>query len=493
MAGIKFAVVILIVITCLDVSSLFAIENPNTPIIYSNGSGKIEVFWFYPGLHEDTLGNTSHNPNILLSPGSQDVQNAVFTRFEVYPPVFVEEESCFLRGGAYETIDSEGFFPPVRMALKCRDKSGIWIDRAYEFKRLHSSQADGAMIVLKTDTAIKEYFEIWPVFKLSPGYPQSPYFGGYEGDCYLEQYVCAMADSNYVMKSVEGTFISGVTLRSWCGTEISVKSDLRFNLLFGNDSLSIDSKSEILGSAGVDSLRLAIDPAHAGFIAIKVEVNDESSISPSVPYHPNRKAPLEFQYSQADLLYTIGDSHLGEFQIRNVGSEPLDISLYYDERTYTFSPGSLTIQPGALAAISAYYKQQSLPEAERNSFIILDCGEEHYPVRYEFKVSEGIPTAIDEDHSMVVPCLFEVSPAFPNPFNSSVRFGIVSESVGQVDVSIFNLLGQEVMAYGLPVSGSESVAWDGKDFSGEECATGFYLFRFRQGDISIVRKALLIK
>ena len=83
----------------------------------------------------------------------------------------------------------------------------------------------------------------------------------------------------------------------------------------------------------------------------------------------------------------------------------------------------------------------------------------------------------------------------PNPFNPETEIRFRIPETRDVTLKIYNLLGQEIrtLSNGTITPGEHTVRWDGWDDSGQEVASGVYLYRLRAGDFSAVRKLILIK
>ncbi|MBU0711531.1 T9SS type A sorting domain-containing protein [bacterium] len=122
-----------------------------------------------------------------------------------------------------------------------------------------------------------------------------------------------------------------------------------------------------------------------------------------------------------------------------------------------------------------------------------------------FSVSEGIGT-VDEPYDFIanyyvnsiigtIPEKFELLTNYPNPFNSStsIRFSI-SENA-DVQLSIFNMNGERiiVLANERKSAGDYIVPWNGKDNSGNNCATGEYIIQMMNDNEQYLRKVMLIK
>ena len=83
---------------------------------------------------------------------------------------------------------------------------------------------------------------------------------------------------------------------------------------------------------------------------------------------------------------------------------------------------------------------------------------------------------------------------YPNPFNPTTTIQYSLQQAGQVRLSIYNILGQElrtlVDAFQSP--GVHHVEWDGTDFTGQRAAPGIYLYRLQAGDQVRLQKLMLI-
>lgn len=93
------------------------------------------------------------------------------------------------------------------------------------------------------------------------------------------------------------------------------------------------------------------------------------------------------------------------------------------------------------------------------------------------------------------PFLFELSENFPNPFNPVTTITYRLEESGDIDISVFNLMGQKVrtLVRGRVESGRHVVIWNGRDDEGRLVSSGVYLYRLHGERHSITRKMMLLK
>ena len=105
-------------------------------------------------------------------------------------------------------------------------------------------------------------------------------------------------------------------------------------------------------------------------------------------------------------------------------------------------------------------------------------------------------TAIEGD-VFVVPDVLVLEQNYPNPFNHStiIRFALLESE--EVELSVFNLAGQQVatLVDGVQEAGTYTLRWDGRNDEGWKLASGVYLSRLRTGDGPQVatRKLLLLR
>ena len=113
----------------------------------------------------------------------------------------------------------------------------------------------------------------------------------------------------------------------------------------------------------------------------------------------------------------------------------------------------------------------------------------------EEEVVETVETAVEMSDQASVPQAFSLAQNAPNPFNSNtvIRFALPQPS--QVELTIYNLLGQPVavLVQGPRAAGTFSVRWDGRDQAGQAVTSGGVPHQLRAGEYTEVRKLLLLR
>jgi hypothetical protein len=99
------------------------------------------------------------------------------------------------------------------------------------------------------------------------------------------------------------------------------------------------------------------------------------------------------------------------------------------------------------------------------------------------------PTAIGSK-DLVQPSKFALHQNFPNPFNPTTNIRFVLPQAGQVKLSVFNVLGQEVavLVNETKAGGTHEVTFDAAQFS-----SGVYYYRISSDAGVITKKMMVIK
>jgi len=119
------------------------------------------------------------------------------------------------------------------------------------------------------------------------------------------------------------------------------------------------------------------------------------------------------------------------------------------------------------------------------------------------KGTPGLVTAVGEDEDASgaiegqrVPTTYTLSQNVPNPFNPETIINFELPEVAEIRLSVTNLAGQEVrvLVQGVHQPGQYRVVWDGRDTTGQDVASGVYLYRLEvvgRGIVETKRMALV--
>jgi len=102
----------------------------------------------------------------------------------------------------------------------------------------------------------------------------------------------------------------------------------------------------------------------------------------------------------------------------------------------------------------------------------------------------GFIGAAGAEDEFVTPVSFELGAAYPNPFNPSTSFEYRVASAGDVNITVFNALGQEVatLVEGNKAAGTYMVNWDASSL-----ASGVYFYSMTAPGFKSTQKMLLLK
>lgn len=104
-------------------------------------------------------------------------------------------------------------------------------------------------------------------------------------------------------------------------------------------------------------------------------------------------------------------------------------------------------------------------------------------------------SAAPDDQHPSLPASYSLSQNFPNPFNASTEISYTLSRRSHVNISIYNVLGQnirELVDAGIE-AGKHAVIWDGNDYNGRPAPSGIYFYEIRSDDFRETRKMVLMK
>lgn len=103
------------------------------------------------------------------------------------------------------------------------------------------------------------------------------------------------------------------------------------------------------------------------------------------------------------------------------------------------------------------------------------------------------PTAVETEET--TPMTFHLYENYPNPFNPSTKVVFDLPKTEQVNVAVYNILGQKVrvLASKKFTAGKHALRWDGKDDHGKAMSSGIYFLKFQSDSYSATQKMVLMK
>ncbi len=99
------------------------------------------------------------------------------------------------------------------------------------------------------------------------------------------------------------------------------------------------------------------------------------------------------------------------------------------------------------------------------------------------------------ESNTVAPKQYELAQNYPNPFNpeTSIRFTLPVN--GNVDIDIFNSVGQKIrtLVSDKMTAGSHQVVWDGRNDTGHKVSSGIYFYRLKTDKFNKTKKMIMVK
>ena len=95
-----------------------------------------------------------------------------------------------------------------------------------------------------------------------------------------------------------------------------------------------------------------------------------------------------------------------------------------------------------------------------------------------------------------LPGQFKLLGNFPNPFNPSTAISFITPGAMDINVNIYNILGQRIASIngGMLKSGTHNIIWNGKDSMGRSLSSGIYFYEVEAGNkFHKIKKMTLLK
>ncbi|MFT5365597.1 MAG: hypothetical protein ACI8V2_000537 [Candidatus Latescibacterota bacterium] len=95
----------------------------------------------------------------------------------------------------------------------------------------------------------------------------------------------------------------------------------------------------------------------------------------------------------------------------------------------------------------------------------------------------------------LVPSEFALRQNHPNPFNPETQIGYQLPEPGDVSLTIYSLLGQQIrqLVNAPQAAGIYQISWDGQDALGRSVASGLYFYHLKAGQFSQTKMMILLK
>jgi len=84
---------------------------------------------------------------------------------------------------------------------------------------------------------------------------------------------------------------------------------------------------------------------------------------------------------------------------------------------------------------------------------------------------------------------------YPNPFNIETRISYTMPNPGNVELTIYNILGQKITSLlnGYKDAGNHSIVWDGKNTNGFSVSSGVFFYKIQIGNFVQIKRMILVK
>jgi agmatine/peptidylarginine deiminase len=200
-----------------------------------------------------------------------------------------------------------------------------------------------------------------------------------------------------------------------------------------------------------------------------------------------------------DITMEEGEIGFEDLMISNIGDEVLEFTISVSENWLSVDPTGAELEAGEDIIIELTINATDLEEGEYESIITINSNDPDNPeveVLVYLEVTEG--TSAEPN----LPLANRLFNSYPNPlFLNSTRsdketmIGYSIKEPNMVTIEVFNIKGQKVrtLINEQTQSGTHSVAWNGRNQTGEQVSSGVYFYRMRTPNYSEIRRMIVIQ
>ncbi|MFQ5453593.1 MAG: T9SS type A sorting domain-containing protein, partial [Candidatus Zixiibacteriota bacterium] len=201
---------------------------------------------------------------------------------------------------------------------------------------------------------------------------------------------------------------------------------------------------------------------------------------------------LVFEWNK---MYVIDVTDNDNISVEYDISLPLPVldAAYYDNQLFTVGPDGINVfdwsQPEPVL-IDYGGLGGNIIAAGNNLLAVSDGNGVHV---YYLDSLSGIILATPDDE--IIPFQFNLTQNFPNPFNLETIIKYTIPKTAQVELSVFNILGQKVktLVNDIKPAGEFNAYWNGSNHDGTTVSTGVYFYRLAVEDYIETKKMILLK
>ncbi len=275
-----------------------------------------------------------------------------------------------------------------------------------------------------------------------------------------------------------------------CGT-FAVHTDGHYGLMpvYGDDGYG---EGPVVGEALTFYLngRMAIvdDPAKAVYQPIGSRIELNLSASAEVSMEPVTATDVYDAHPGDTVTISMMVKNTGEgldFYTVSASTEHGWITKPMLGFVYALPDQPVTVEFDVYVPVAIFYDLTELVD-----FRVLSGADPAVYIDRQVEIHVLIPTDVDDKDPSLLPGEFRLGQNYPNPFNpiTSILFELPKRT--EVEIEVFNLLGQTVKYINL---GYLEAGHHNYDFNAENLASGIYFYRLQADEFSDVKKMVLMK
>ncbi len=200
-----------------------------------------------------------------------------------------------------------------------------------------------------------------------------------------------------------------------------------------------------------------------------------------------RQPAATFSLTSLNIYTLIGDNSIGTFEITNPNGQcAVSYTITTNQNWLTVNPPNGDVEANQSQMITVNGATAGFPIGEYTAMITINHNDTGSPTQ----IPVSIEVALDADDNVELPTEFALHANYPNPFNATTALSFDVPNESRVQITIFNVAGQEVArpVNEVMAAGSHTVL-----YTADNLPTGMYLVKMTAGSFSAVQKMVLLK
>jgi hypothetical protein len=150
--------------------------------------------------------------------------------------------------------------------------------------------------------------------------------------------------------------------------------------------------------------------------------------------------------------------------------------------------------PNTYDVLTAQTQTIDVSSVDSVIFVVSAFGYDTINSEFSMRIIKNSSVEMENDLEFIpISNQYSLNNPYPNPFNAQITIHYTIPNNQRVDISIYDILGNEIRRFQPQHMGKQSIAWNGKDQYGIPVSSGMYIVNLSADSFTQSRRILLLK